>query len=129
MSSIGPVVSEEVFENVDQQTRDGQLDQLVAMFFDGVDLKKMLICRAPTYPPKTGATPKKSIAFLKIFFFLFNSVNKLCILIEGRLKRLLLMHSYFIYSICRPPKVIVRRGHKIVLNFLKKKEDLPTYPN
>ena len=36
------------------------------------------------------------------------------------------MHFYLIYSICRPPKVIVRGGHKIMLNFFKKK-DLPTY--
>ena len=34
------------------------------------------------------------------------------------------MHSCHIYSICRPPKVIVR-SHKIVLNYLYKKR--PTY--
>ena len=33
------------------------------------DLQKMMVCRAPTYPPKTGPTPKKIIAFLRIFFF------------------------------------------------------------
>ena len=39
------------------------------------------------------------------------------------------MHSYIIYSICRPPKVIVRRIHKIMLNFYKKKKKKkkPTY--
>ena len=36
------------------------------------------------------------------------------------------MHSYLIYSICGPPKVILRRGHKIMLDFLKEKKR-PTY--
>ena len=36
------------------------------------------------------------------------------------------IHSYLIYSICRPLKVIVRRNNKILLNFLKKKKR-PTY--
>ena len=33
----------------------------------------MLVCCAPscTYPPKTSPTPKKMIAFLRIFFFFF----------------------------------------------------------
>ena len=30
------------------------------------DLKKMLVCRAPTYPPKTGPTPKQ-ICLSEIF--------------------------------------------------------------
>ena len=38
------------------------------------------------------------------------------------------MNSYLIYSICRPLKVIARIGHKIMLNFLKKK-DLLTQTN
>ena len=32
--------------------------------------KKMLVCRAPTYPPKTDPT-QKIIAFLRIFIFFF----------------------------------------------------------
>ena len=32
------------------------------------------------------------------------------------------MHSYIVYIISRPPKVIVRRGHKIMLNLKKKKK-------
>ena len=53
----------------------------------------MLVCRAPTYPPKTGPTKKKK----KMIAFLRNVVNKYffkiiksCVLIEERLQRMLL---------------------------------------
>ena len=60
----------------------------------------MLVCRAPTYPPKTGPTKKKWLPFWESFYFLIFSLNadnkdffkiiKSCILIEQRLQRLLL---------------------------------------
>ena len=39
---------------------------------------KMLVCRAPTYSPKTGPLPKIILRtfFILFFFFFSNSVNK-----------------------------------------------------
>ena len=80
----------------------------------------------PTDPKQ--ALPQKMYCLSENLFFSSYSVNRLffkiiksCILIEERLQRLLLLHSYLIYSICRPPKAIVKRGHKIMVNFFKKK--------
>ena len=78
-------------------------------------------------PTQNRPYQKKCIAFLRIFFFFIlffsNSVNPslkslkgLFYLKKGYRDRYY-MHSYLIYSICRPLKGIVRRGHKIMLNF------------
>ena len=81
----------------------------------------MLVCRAPTYPPKTGPT-KKCIAFLRIFFSL--SLILLTNLSSKSLKAVFQLKKdyrdcYYMYSciIYRPLKVMVRSGHKIMLNF------------
>ena len=93
------------------------------------DLKKNVGLRAPTYlhVAKTGPSPKNLLPFCESFFF------SLILLINPSLKSLkavfklkkgyrdcYYMHSYLIYSICRPIKMMVRRGHKIMLNFKKK---------
>ena len=43
------------------------------------DHKKLLVCCAPTYPPKTGPTQKNLLPFRRFFFFgnfFSNFVNK-----------------------------------------------------
>ena len=90
------------------------------------DLKKMLVCFTPTYPPKTGPTQKMLLPFFSCFFFNFPLILltnhslkslKAVLYLKKGYRDCYYMHSYLIYSICRPLKVIVRRGHKIMLNF------------
>ena len=88
----------------------------------------MLVCRAPTHPPKTGPTPK-NYCLSKNFFLkkkLFsNSVIKpvfkiieSCILIEERSQRPLLYAFLPYIQHFGPLKVIVsKEGHNIMLNF------------
>ena len=90
-----------------------------------------------SYLPTNNRPYQKNVCLSEILFFFIlffsNSVNPSLKSLKGLfyLKKgyrdCYYMHSYLIYSICRPLKGIVRRGHKIMLNFKKRKR--PTYPN